>query len=121
MGFNTTVLIQNDALSSIEKDKDFATALVNAILMLSSNCSLKYGIDVPAIADNGKSVFANAATVLEQHHSSETTIVAVGGNYGTVLGHYCSHKHHEPEDKLAIVKELADGLGFRLVKKRVKK
>jgi hypothetical protein len=75
MGFNTTVVILNDALDAIENDPDFGKNLVAAI-----NKVLHGGpVDVSA------GCHYNAATVIETHHADYNVIVSVGGNYGKVI------------------------------------
>jgi hypothetical protein len=56
--------------------------------------------------------------ILETHHADWTTLIAVGGNYGSLLGTAPCYKHHKKEDKIEILKQIVDQFGFRLVKKR---
>ncbi len=115
MGFNTTVLVQNDALGAIENDTEFGKKLSNAIGMLSLRMHDEHGVDI----SSGGNV--NAATVLETHHADNIAIVAVGGNYATMLHQVGGRiSHHKVEDQEKLLKEWADKLGFRLVKKSVK-
>lgn len=72
MGFNTTVVVMNDALSNIEKDPDFGKKLASAVR------EVMLGKPVDVSAGN----FVNAATVIESHHSSGVFPVLVGGNHG---------------------------------------
>lgn len=110
MGFNSTIVVMNDALGSIEKDRDFGKKLVEGILM-------QYGRNNEKLTDVSAGGHVNAASVIEQHHADGTAIVAVGGNCGSVLGHYFSYMHHEPKVQLDILKHLANKMGYRLVKK----
>ncbi len=115
MGYNTTVVVMNDALDQIRFDKDFGRKLAEAIMGLSLGDDPKTGRpyrsqDVSALNH------LNAATVIEQHHASGNAIVAVGGNHATVIGHSFG-THHNPEDRLKIVKELASQLGYSLRRK----
>lgn len=75
MGFNTTVLILNDALNEIETDPDFGKNLVAAI---QKACDGKQHY---VSAGN----HCNAATVIESHHASYDRIIKVGGNSGKVM------------------------------------
>ena len=95
MGINTTVLIMNDALDGIENDPDFGKNLARAI-----KCWGSLPLDVPA------GHHCNAATVIEQHHSSFTVIVAVGGNYATVLGSVAGDDHNKPETQHQMLKSI---------------
>ena len=70
MGMNTTIVILNDGLDAIAKDKDFGAKLVEAIL--SRNKILHSG--------NG-----NVGKVVETHNADFYRTIRVGGNTGTVL------------------------------------
>lgn len=76
MGFNTTVVVLNDALSDIEQDPDFGKKLAAAIRSVS--CYNK-PIDVSAMGH------CNAASVIESHHADNSVYVKVGGNYGEIV------------------------------------
>jgi hypothetical protein len=122
MGFNTTVVVMNDALSDIANDPDFGKNLADAV---SRSC-LGDQVDVPAYSyrrngyDKGwTGVYCNAATVIETHHADQTTLVAVGGNCGTNLGTFWPYGEGTLEERM--LRELADKLGYRLVKKAPKK
>ena len=112
MGFNSTVIVLNDALHLIREDKDFGRKLADAISHLSLGPDVvgRYGVD---ISSGGH---CNAATAIESHHADMNAIVAVGGNCATQLGVTFGF-HHKPESKLEILKQLADGLGYTLRKK----
>lgn len=75
MGYNTTVVVLNDALDQIRDDPDFGRKLYEAILKVQRGKP----VDVSA------GYHVNAATVIETHHADQTAFVAVGGNYGVVL------------------------------------
>ena len=110
MGYNTTVVVLNDALHFIEEDPDFGKNLVRAISQVGGRGGQ---VDVAARCSNG-SVHCNAASVVETHHADSTIIVAVGGNLGLELGRAWGHKW---DDKVAILKSLASNMGFWLRKK----
>lgn len=109
MGWNTTVMICNDSLHAIESDAEFGKNLANAIKKAS--CYNK-PVDVSAGS------YCNAASVIESHHADGTALVAVGGNHGTKLGefYYVGH-HHTDDGQVALLKALADKLGYRVSKK----
>lgn len=75
MGFNTTVVIYNDALNSIKHDKEFGEKLYDAIMR-------NVGSNKPESIDASCS---DAGQVIEQHHSSEYVTVKIGGNTGEVI------------------------------------
>jgi len=117
MGFNTTVVILNDSLGAIENDPSFGKNLAQAITQRSG--------DVPAYSYRDgevRGVHCNAATVIESHHADGTAIVAVGGNIGEKLDEvwYVGDIWTE-EGKLKILKQMADNMGYRLVKKAPRK
>lgn len=76
MGWNTTVVVLNDALHNIEKDRDFGKNLAAAI---QRTVGTDRPIDVPA------GNHCNAATVVETHHADFPVLVRVGGNMGKVV------------------------------------
>jgi hypothetical protein len=102
MGYNTTVIVLNDALGEIENDPEFGRKLAKAI-RAQENQSLYVelhpeGHRMRTAVDVTAGSHANAASVIEQHHSSETALVAIGGNHGTALftAHGFTHHHEKP-------------------------
>tara|TARA_Y100000310_G_scaffold341389_2_gene440370 strand:- start:586 stop:936 length:351 start_codon:yes stop_codon:yes gene_type:complete len=115
MGYNTTVIVYNDALNSIEDDKDFGKSLAKAVKSLSISDGRH--VDVPS------GCHCNAAMVVETHHADQTQVIAVGGNCGQVVGWGGSWRldMRKPEDKIELLKNLADQLGYNLSKKPERK
>lgn len=113
MGFNTTVVVLNDALDQIETDPNFGKKLVAAIR--KAGCYRK-PVDVSA----GNHV--NAASVIETHHADFDVVVAVGQNYGQVISKYAGPEiAASPEKTERILRDLADQFGFSLRKKPARK
>jgi hypothetical protein len=113
MGYNTTIVVMNDALDYIKRDFRFGKTLAEQI---SEHYRDPNGyVDVPA----GGHV--NAASVIAQHHADVTSVVAVGGNHGTVIGCTRHASHHLQENQVLILKELAHQLGYDLRKKPSRK
>lgn len=108
MGFNTTVLVLNDALSYIERDVNFGKNLVETIHYQSVNSSPK---DVSSLNH------CNAATVIETHHADILVPVAIGGNSGRVLK---GTSFYSASDEM-LLRQMADSMGFELHKKRVRR
>jgi hypothetical protein len=117
MGWNTTVIVLNDAIDMIKDDVDFGRNLYYAILELQRGKQ----VDIPARSSRG-GIHCNAATAVETHHADDTAIVAVGQNCATELGRcYYTGFHGEEQGKLNILRQLADNMGYRLVKKSAKR
>lgn len=79
MGFNTTIVIYNDALPYIKDDKNFGSTLYDAIM---ENCTTKDKTPFFSSLGNGS---RQAGTVIEQHHSSIDVTVKIGGNTGVII------------------------------------
>lgn len=80
MGYNTTVVVLNDALGFIENDPEFGKRLARAIMEVQRGKP----IDVSAHSKGG-GVHCNAAAVIESHHADHDVCVIVGQNYGRVV------------------------------------
>ena len=80
MGYNTTVVVMNDALSYIKDDPEFGARLADAV----SRAVMGKPVDVPAHSRSG-GIHCNAATVIETHHADYDVMVRVGGNRGEVV------------------------------------
>lgn len=102
MGFNTTVVILNDALSWIENDEGFGRRLAAKVRNIC-------GARKPQWVRAGTA--GNAALVVETHHADEIVSVAVGENSGEVIRdddgnpvlnhfcHACGRPHEGYEEK----------------------
>jgi hypothetical protein len=101
MGFNTTVVVLNDALDQIANDPEFGKKLADAIRCIGYRPG-PHSLYVTA------GNHSNAASVVETHHSSMTVVVAVGGNYGSVLGEYPNPSHHERMNQWDILEAVYD-------------
>jgi len=74
MGYNTTIVIYNDNLQEIKKNKSFGKKLYNAIM---TNYSKKHPISI--LMKHG-----TAGQVIEQHHADQNVLIEVGGNTGII-------------------------------------
>ncbi len=108
MGYNTSVIVLNDALGEIENDKDFGKKIAAAVRKLNTLPDDARGIDI----SSGN--HCNAATVVEQHHADYTALLAFGGNCVTRLGHVHSYRHNNEDVQYQLLKMLADKLGYIL-------
>lgn len=113
MGYNTTVVVHNDALEAIGKDVEFGKKLRNAITGISiRDPKTRRVIDVSA----GSHV--NAAEVVEAHHADDMRLVAVGGNLGYDLG-YAGDWRLDPDDSDSVQRALdcvARVYGLKVIK-----
>lgn len=102
MGTMTNITILNEHINEITKNPDAWLNKVYKQICSSrarkENCSYN-------------------TTVNSVQHADTTTILAVGGNYTTVLGYTHHMRHHEEYEQVGILKSLAAKLGYRLVKK----
>jgi hypothetical protein len=112
MGFNSTLLILNDALDLIEKDPEFGKKVAQAIQ--------EFGCYGKERKDIGVSGHGNAASVIDCHHADTSTLILVGGNYGTVVQPAACGWDHD-KGKEEALRRWADKAGYRLVKKSKKK
>lgn len=114
MGFNTTVLVLNDALHEIANDPKFGEKLVAAILHLQV---------IPGPLDVSVGNHVNAASAVETHHADGVAIVAVGGNTAATVGNplHWTVMREPAELKEKIVRELAQQLGLVVSRKPIRK
>lgn len=108
MGYNTTIVIRNDALDQIRDDPEFGRKLVDAILNLNDPCYKDRNIEVSA------GNHSNVAQVVEQHHADLTSIVTVGGNLGVHHGTYGGWRHTEEKAQRDLVRLWAEKLGMKV-------
>ena len=111
MGWNTTVVVLNDALEQIKNDPSFGKKLAAA-------CSHRVITDGPVDVSAGN--HCNAAAVIETHHADVTKVVLVGGNYGEDLGPAWLPGNDEPKE-LRLARALAEEHGYHLRKNPSKK
>ena len=102
MGFNATVVVLVDQLSSIECDPEFGRKLANAV---------RHKLNDPNNRHGREPYITGQTQVIEAHHADSQIVVAVGGNTGQVIG-YGGPYHASPDD---MVKWLNDD---RLRRKR---
>lgn len=79
MGYNTTVVILNDALGEIATDPEFGKRLADAI------AQARRGKPVVVGAHGERDIHCNAALVVETHHADDEVTVIVGGNTARVV------------------------------------
>lgn len=109
MGFNSVVLICNDAISEIENDPGgwWRKAWQKLCLL---------GRD-----DDGTFGYGNHGgyfqAVLNQHADC-TGVIIVGGNHATVVDTTHLNDHHTEDGQDAILKDILEKRGYRVTKKK---
>ena len=114
MGYNTTLVILNDAMSEITKDPvGWWEETQHNIASFQRRPSLDTGNDY------GFGMHANWFEVAQVAHADVTSVIAVGGNYSTVLlAEYGLGSQHTEEGQIKILKALAKKLGYNVSRKR---
>jgi len=108
MGFNSTMVIMNDALGQIKADKDFGEKVYDAVL----KCVDEYE---PVDISSGN--HCNAATVIDSHHADHYVAMIVGGNYAQVLSPYAGHYNLDiknKEDVKTLLRKIAEYINLKL-------
>ena len=77
MGFQSTVLIRNDCLHEIEKDKDFGKKVSDAVTQGWGH--------MPVTISSGHCM--NASELIESHHADGRVVLVAGGSMITRLGY----------------------------------
>lgn len=112
MGYNSTILVLNDALDNIRKDQDFGKKIAAGILHL--------GIENKEPIDICSGNHINAASVIETHHAAQSKIILIGGNTSKIIDDiYLSSSSETPE--LDLLKILAIKHGYNLHRRQAKK
>lgn len=120
MGFNTSMIVMNDAVHVIRDDPTFGKNVADAICKLSLPAEYRghrggdWGIDVSSRNH------ATAATVIESHHADYDTVIAFGGNRGLVLSkavHPNIYGKPEDPEKVKYLRAMAEEMGFTLRRK----
>lgn len=110
MGYNTAVLILNDAASGLRDDPNVGTKLYDAI----GRATYPDGLTGEYASDFSIGNHANGGRVLASRHADDTQIVAIGQNsIRSVANLYHLDMHNDIE----VLEALAERLGYRVVKK----
>ena len=81
MGYNTAVVVMNDAIDQLNDEKkgaEFAKNLYTACLTVNTGGSRRVDVRLGN--------YMNGATALSCRHADEIVLLAIGGNTGTELG-----------------------------------
>ena len=109
MGMNTTIVLLNDGLDSIAKEKDLGEKIASAVRHLAVDPR-------PQAVSAGN--HANPLYVVETHHADHYRPILVGANHGIPLD--CSIFWDGPDHELDLLQKLAAKRGYRLVKRKEK-
>ena len=108
MGFRTTVILNNDQCSDWEKDPFLGSKIAHAMNFVYS----------PRYGQSGRIEYGN---VIECVHTSTNTLGIIKGFHMDTFAMQTKHYHDgaASEDQIAInmLKQMADKLGYRIVRK----
>jgi hypothetical protein len=106
VGFNTTIVICNDAMHEIAKDPHFGQKVSDAASQ--------------HISAQGPQYFAYSSKIVAQHHADGVSINLVGGNTGKCIGTSRrgdgSWARGNEQEIVRILREVAADYGYRLSK-----
>lgn len=107
MGINTTVLILNDYLHDIEKDEGFGFRLSG-------------GIQAHNLGSKSDLYIGHGTKIISSVHADYSSLLVVGENTGSRLAISKNYKIPESDVNLELLKQAADNLGYKLIKKSKK-
>lgn len=111
MGWNTGVIILNDAMGQITKNPNEFVENLNEAMSLYHRDN-KY-LDIQA------GNHCNAASVFHQSHADSVGVYSIGGNCASkMMEIYNGGRHTTEDDKLKLLKKMAFEMGYQLRKKR---
>jgi hypothetical protein len=114
MGYNSVLFICNDGIGEIEKDPKGFFEKFKHTQFIGQN------VDKNAQGSFGFGCHSNGFQAVYQGHADAQALIAVGGNYATVVhSEFAGNKgHHDEEDKVRLLRNWADEMGYRIVKKK---
>lgn len=110
MGFRTVVVLRNDQANEWEKDPELGRKI---FLGASAKCS--------SGDDQASDQFFPYGAIVEQVHADLQTLAVLDGYSGRAVAHTHWYRGQTEEaQNLALLKELADKMGYRISKKPTK-
>lgn len=85
MGFNTVVVVLNDAVHMIAEDTSWGASLARAVSAFHSSRRRAEYNPIPARGNSGRSVYCNSAEVISQAHADSYQVVVAHGNTGWAI------------------------------------
>lgn len=113
MGWNTFLIVLNDALGGIEKDEHFGAKVSRA-------ARASFGPEREDRSDRynrniGSGGHGNAATAFHSAHADTVALALLGGNMAKVLGEvHNMGRFHDPEDEREVLRRILGDLGYQL-------
>lgn len=117
MGMQTGLMILNDAIGNLADanvSQQFCTDLLRGINIFGMDGQRKVNL---RIGNHG-----NGATIFHEAHADTVGVYAIGKNYTSTLATHVfgleDNAIHTTKAHLAMIRQMADALGYRLVKKK---
>lgn len=118
MGWNTGVIILNDAMDQITKNPNEFVGNLNEAMSLYQVTGFQRNHRDNACLDIQVGNHGNAASVFHQSHADSVGVYSIGGNCASkMMETYNGGRHTREDDKLELLKHMADVMGYRLHKK----
>ena len=106
MGFNTVVMVLNDAADGLKDNPEVGTDILDAMMESQRGEAVTFPIKN----------YCNGGMILPSQHADTVQVVAVGGNYMTPIANlYGAWRDMGNPEQL--LRRLADQLGYRIVRK----
>lgn len=102
MGWNTSMVILNDHIGSIENDPDFGKRVASGVRRMGGEPTTP--IELP-----------HGTLLIESHHADHCVPILVGGNYGWLL-EKCFVRWSAADPEQQLLEALAKKRGYALVK-----
>ena len=112
MGYNSLLFLCNDAMSAIDDDpvlwwREARHYLTEALMRPNERHTF------------GFNAYSNYFQATWCRHADETGLIAVGGNFTSVVGtDYFGASHHDQESQIKLISRIVDKMGYKLIKKR---
>ena len=110
MGFNTVAFVLNDFAYSLEESPKSTSYLLNHAPFRSPDM-MKHLRTLSKHCDE-RELHPQALEIVTTFHSDQTKVIAFGGNCYTEMYHGPGHNHHTKEGQLALLKIMANELGY---------
>lgn len=97
MGFNTTILVLNDALDVLENDPEAGKKIAAGIKQMGGGGHKSVTVPIGNHCD--------PVQIIETHHADMTSVIAVGGNYGRQVGLILGRKFKDDLNELKEIRK----------------